>query len=323
MEDHWTHDDELLARFVRGTLTASERQGLDEHLQGCDRCRDAVEAERVLAAGIRRAGRTALRARLRGRLEARRPLVIPWVRVAGAAAVLVIVAGIVVLSRWQDVVLTPGDDQPMIADLQQEEGKQIDRQDRKLPEEPVPPVADGLSSGPGKDEAKEGTPESLRKSPDIGASRSGALNRRAADQEQATAAPAGREELRITATEIKTDALTETFRDKSARSQPAAAEQSAFFDSASTPLVVHRVPGLPYGSPPAQSAAEIPCLAEVRGDSLVVTVFRAPPQGAGTGEVLQAELLGTDSLILRFPDFSLGLKLPRGFPGGVRLVKAL
>ena len=50
---HWTEDDDLLAQYVLGRLSAEERKQLDDHLLSCSQCREEVQKERVLVSGIR------------------------------------------------------------------------------------------------------------------------------------------------------------------------------------------------------------------------------------------------------------------------------
>ena len=56
-DEHWTKDEELLGHFVLGKLPDAQRQALERHLQSCPECRKRVDGERLLAAGVQRAGR--------------------------------------------------------------------------------------------------------------------------------------------------------------------------------------------------------------------------------------------------------------------------
>jgi anti-sigma factor RsiW len=68
---HWTIDEELLERFVKGEISADRRQLLEEHLKGCEQCRARVEEERTISLAIRAAGRAELRRDLADRLSRR------------------------------------------------------------------------------------------------------------------------------------------------------------------------------------------------------------------------------------------------------------
>ncbi|MBP1691694.1 MAG: putative zinc-finger, partial [Bacteroidetes bacterium] len=151
-DEHWTKDEELLGHFVLGKLPDAQRQALERHLQSCPECRKRVDGERLLAAGVQRAGREDMKARLRerlglgdGRREAReeetqygatrsaferppasaapgrsaapvpqRRLNRAWVFAAATAACVVIVAGVGILNRWW----TP--QEPMLATSDQD-----------------------------------------------------------------------------------------------------------------------------------------------------------------------------------------------------------
>lgn len=47
-----THPEELLAGFVDGTLTDTERAGIDAHLATCELCREEVELSRTAVAAL-------------------------------------------------------------------------------------------------------------------------------------------------------------------------------------------------------------------------------------------------------------------------------
>lgn len=138
-DEHWTTDDTLLAGYVLDRLSDAERETCDRHLASCPDCRRRVEEERLLAAGVRRAGRDELKSRLRqrvgvtgeqesagrlgkaretamaaraGRLAtppyaAEAPAAHPprkrgrgWIYAAATAACVVIVTGVGILNRW-------------------------------------------------------------------------------------------------------------------------------------------------------------------------------------------------------------------------------
>jgi anti-sigma factor RsiW len=99
-----THPEELLAGYVDGTLSSTERAAVDTHVSGCDRCR-----HEVALAGAARAALTALpevpapagvadRALAEAGL-ARAPSSGPprWYRIAGIAAAVAAVALVLVV----------------------------------------------------------------------------------------------------------------------------------------------------------------------------------------------------------------------------------
>ena len=95
---HFTEDEELLERYVLGTLGPEQRDACEQHLSTCDQCRSAVRDERQLIAGIKRVGREQLKERLKERLGTGSG--VPWLRVAGIAATVVIIAGIGTVYHW-------------------------------------------------------------------------------------------------------------------------------------------------------------------------------------------------------------------------------
>lgn len=97
---HWTENSELLERYVLGRVKHHERSRLEDHLRECEACRTAVRAEQGLVAGVRRLARNELKSRLRQRLLSEAPQQIPWLQLASAAAVIVIIVGVGVTSNW-------------------------------------------------------------------------------------------------------------------------------------------------------------------------------------------------------------------------------
>jgi hypothetical protein len=96
---HWTTDEHLLAQYVLGRLNAPQAASLEKHLRDCPQCRDAVAAEQQLTAGVRRAGRDALKHRLAQRLEQKRSGT-NWYRVAGIAAAFVVLLTVGIYNKW-------------------------------------------------------------------------------------------------------------------------------------------------------------------------------------------------------------------------------
>lgn len=109
---HWTDDEELLSKFVLHQLSDAEERRLSEHLRDCSRCQLAVDDETQLVAGVRHAGRLALKRNLESQLARSRQHTttstprrisiagIPWPRVASLAAALVIIIAVGVYNNW-------------------------------------------------------------------------------------------------------------------------------------------------------------------------------------------------------------------------------
>jgi hypothetical protein len=97
---HFAEDPEALEKFVLGRLDQPSRERCENHLRTCEPCRQTVQVERIIAAGIKRAGRDLMKERL-GKLSgipSRRS--IPWPHVISVAAVLLIIVGVGVTQRW-------------------------------------------------------------------------------------------------------------------------------------------------------------------------------------------------------------------------------
>jgi len=97
---HLVDDLDLLENFVRGGIL--NRREWENHLRLCAKCREGVEAEAALVAGIRKAGREEAKRRLRQLVlkEQRREEKVPWPRIWSIAAAIVILAGLGIVGRW-------------------------------------------------------------------------------------------------------------------------------------------------------------------------------------------------------------------------------
>jgi hypothetical protein len=97
---HWAEDPELVDRYVLNQMDTAEASLLDEHLRGCAQCREIVARERELVAGIRRAGRDAVKSRLSVALDRRKRQKYMWYRVAGVAAALILLITVGIDNKW-------------------------------------------------------------------------------------------------------------------------------------------------------------------------------------------------------------------------------
>src|SRR5262245_9452904 len=108
------HPDLLLAWFVNGTLEASERAAVEEHLRVCARCRDEVAFLGALRRGVKALSDAQgpgelSRKRLMRELRAERRVARAWWRPAlAAAAAVIVVQGVVIANLWtRDAAITP------------------------------------------------------------------------------------------------------------------------------------------------------------------------------------------------------------------------
>lgn len=145
---HWAQDEELVERYARNQVTATERKSLEEHLRSCQDCRGAVEREAEFVMGIRTYGRERLKERLRLRSTQGAGNAVVWTRVVSAAAVLVILVGFGVYNRWLFV-----DEKPASGELEKPAEQNAEASGREATRADVPSQKKGASdihSGPEK-----------------------------------------------------------------------------------------------------------------------------------------------------------------------------
>ena len=102
-QEHFALDEDLLGRFVLGTLDAQERETCELHLRRCEICQRAVRQEQRLAAGVRRLGRDQMKERLSKAVGSERGNMSTWLQIVGVAATVCIIIGVGILNRWWDL----------------------------------------------------------------------------------------------------------------------------------------------------------------------------------------------------------------------------
>ncbi len=138
-DNHIADQPELLEDFVLEQLPSEEMEIISAHVNSCPDCAAAVRSERLLVAAIRRSGRDTRKELLKENLLAEdRSLrvAVPWSRIVGIAAGIVVLVGLGVAGRWiflrqtptsvtaPAVATTPAPEQKEFA---QEAGKEIAR----------------------------------------------------------------------------------------------------------------------------------------------------------------------------------------------------
>jgi hypothetical protein len=93
---------------VLGRLTPDDSSRVESHVRVCARCREALEQERLIAAGTRAWGRAAMKQKLAGRIAIASRQRTPWPHILSAAALLVVIIGVGVLFRWRSPDREPG-----------------------------------------------------------------------------------------------------------------------------------------------------------------------------------------------------------------------
>ncbi len=156
-DTHPFRNPEILEGYALNRLPPGERSAIDEHCRGCSECRQLLEEELRLVAGVRRLARKQMQQRLTDRLSSPRGREIPWPRVIAVAATLFVVAGVSVIGLW----------------LRPEKGEVASKPDTTAPSyaaerdqlHPAPPApaegkAQALPGSAAAPRAKSGVPES-------------------------------------------------------------------------------------------------------------------------------------------------------------------
>ncbi len=157
-ERHWTEDSDLIERFVLNRLDPDERNELEDHLRICEVCKQAVRAEQLLLAGIRRSGRERFKAALAQKLSAVEQRRVPWAHLLSAAAVVLIVISVVLYNRWFEIVTTPN----VESDTQRPKITSREEPARTHPLEHIQPGVQEQSTPIGE-EKQEGLPHNARR----------------------------------------------------------------------------------------------------------------------------------------------------------------
>ena len=99
-DGHWTDNPEMIERFVLHKLNPDVLNELEDHLRVCEVCKQAVRAEQIIVAGIRRSGRQRFKQELRKKLAAEPVEKTPWMQILSAAAVVVILLTVGLYNNW-------------------------------------------------------------------------------------------------------------------------------------------------------------------------------------------------------------------------------
>jgi hypothetical protein len=97
---HWTSDQEKLEAFLFHQIDEKNRDHLAAHLEQCNECRQVVQKEKELIAGIRQYGRREMKLRLKQLIQNDQRKRFDWTQVASLAAAVVLMLGAVFAIRW-------------------------------------------------------------------------------------------------------------------------------------------------------------------------------------------------------------------------------
>jgi len=347
-EHHWTDDPELIERFVLNRLNPDERNELENHLRTCEICKQAVRAEQLLIAGIRRSGREQFKAALKKKVEEIPEKKIPWMHVLSAAAVVLIILSVGIYNRWFELqkpaeqMASPP--QPSIVESDQSKDQRVAEDKPVEPRHPPsPPVSEratvqkrreGLAEAlRGKELGRESGAESARK--DEAAAGAGA----AAREEPTTLQPAqpATHDAMIASSESEGMWLEGTIlpsgdgegraRIETKQAAPKAynsAQQTVAKSSAraqsieSTPFLLrqHSVHSLPPAQQPSQQRREgnrVMTRVERLGEKTQLTLYLDSLVDAAALQNATIETPTADSLILTIANQRIAYKLPAGW----------
>jgi hypothetical protein len=97
---HWASDPEKVEAFVLHRIDESKRVSYTAHLDQCDACRQVVQEERELIAGVRYIGRKEMKLRLKQWIQRGQGKRFDWTQAASLAAAIILMLGAVFTGRW-------------------------------------------------------------------------------------------------------------------------------------------------------------------------------------------------------------------------------
>ncbi len=315
-EKHWTDDEEVLEDYVLSRIEDSVRARLDAHLKSCAQCRERVESEAGLAAGIRQFEASRIKGQLQALTNGRRRSV-PLPHILSMAAAIVLIVGIGFYNRWfMNAVPQPA---PLEIAEQQKEVSSTPKD--------TPPTRDDDKSVK-KHEEVNGLGESTSTSKSRSNSQpSTAPEGFLADEKESLTAAVGSEPYELTGfllrKEVHISGESESISgaaEKSARQEDIVVHQNqaALKDSEvrkTGNLVILR--GEEKADRVAEPDGQVRCSIE-RVDSLFyLTIFMTQGNSLGDPRLVRARLAGPDSLVLVLDKAQLGLRLPSEFRGQI------
>lgn len=98
---YWTDDPDLVEKYLLGGFSDEERARMDREISDCEPCKEKLQREKMIIAGIRSYGRETAKSALRSKLLKRQSSYLQNYSMAGlAAAVIVIALGVGVYKVW-------------------------------------------------------------------------------------------------------------------------------------------------------------------------------------------------------------------------------
>lgn len=318
-ERHWTDDSDLIERFVLNRLDPDERNELEDHLRVCEVCKQAVRAEQILIAGIRRSGRERLKAELRKKLTAAERKGVPWPHILSAAAVVIILLGIAYHNRWFEMLKSPEREIPVdISKTATPSERANEAPPSAIPQHPPKvsePSATSAPQTPPPVAGKRTERTSKKQTPPS------AIEQRGGPTALVGVESESREERAVSSLRhqeiwLQGELLGPAYAPQGA---PAEDQHDVLKREPHRPIVIieqqylDALPEARRHGVHAQSAGSIPTLLRMWGDTLLVTMYVEELMDAGVLEKATIERPGDDMLIVSLPGRRIAYRLPEGW----------
>jgi hypothetical protein len=335
---HFAEDPEALEEFVLGRSDPATRARYEGHLRSCETCRQAVHVERIIAAGIKRAGRDHLKERIRTLLGIPLPRRIPWPHVVSIAAVLAILIGIGITQRWFVTHVAPKEvltsenvpqDQKSVGTSQQLQNQQETNSQPAARATPAKPEQHSTGHGGVTQESNEtksienqkyaeGLADRLEEAPAV----AGKDMRRADSPQSPTVAGGAGPEFWANGTLItETSAKKETDAGNLAKmksvDQATAADESRGKTDSIGPVVIEqrpasKLPSMLQSQQQFYGRRTIQTLVRQSGGETQLTLYPEVPFDSTQLHYARLQQVTPDSLILRIGNQQIGYRLPVG-----------
>jgi len=343
-------DPDLLERFVLGRLDPDERAEVEELVRTSGEWREALRHEQIVAAGVRRLGRAGIRQRLSNRLRVSPPRATPWPRIALAAAVMCVIVGVGIMSRW--FVPSPQSDSVNLDQLTEaEEGaepaqtapERIAGEDFAAVEKKALPEGSRRVEGERRDKAERQYEEENRPDEETRATALGA-SAQETDPDDGQASTTVSESPPVPAVpttsvfwtqgqlladvpgglgnQVGAESREGIARDRRAAAEPTdgapAGQTIKTLGKVSQSIALQQMPFTALDETRQQSFDQvasrlIPTLIEQRGDSLYLTLYPTSPFSDSEMRAATALPVTSDSLLVTVGSQQIGYRLPQTF----------
>ncbi len=313
-EKHWTDDEEVLEDYVLSRIEDPVRARLDAHLKSCAQCRERVETEAGLAAGIRQFEASRVKSQLQLLTSGRRRSV-PLPHILSMAAAIVLIVGIGFYNRWFWKPIPESQPQEVIVQEQELSSSLKDTPSTPHDDRAMKEREEAKGSG------EEKPTEESRTNAQPSTAPSGSISHQT--DNLAVAGKTGPYDL--TGFLLRQDASGQEMESLGGAAQKSARDEDAMELHKEGPeiseerqtgnLVILRGKAKEDGI--AEPDGQVRCSLE-RVDSLFyLTIFMTQGNSFGDSRSIHARLAGPDSLILVLDGAQVGLRIPSEFRGQI------